>query len=145
VLLDELVVVEVVVVVVVVIDDPLLVADVGARPPVPPTSLDDPVVLDDARPPVPAVPPVGSPVEMPKMALQAESSPPQKASTGTARRPSEGDFGPEAEARMMAAAYTVQVRLPRESKKRKCSGDQAAAKGASGGPGERQSTIAIAL
>lgn len=110
VLLDELVVVEVVVeVVVVVIDDPLLVADVGARPPVPPTSLDDPVVLDGATPPVPAVPPVGSPVEMPKMALHAESSPPQKASTGTARRPSEGDFGPddEAEARMMAAAYTV--------------------------------------
>jgi hypothetical protein len=107
VLLDELVVVEVEVVVV--IDDPLLVAEVGARPPVPPTSLDDPVVLVGVVPPVPAVPPVGSPVEMPKMALQAESTPPQRARTGTARRPSEGDFEreDEAEARMMAAAYTV--------------------------------------
>jgi hypothetical protein len=116
VVLDVLVVEDVLVVLD--IDDALLVV-VAAWPPAPPASLDDPEALDDALPPVPAVPPVGSPGEMPKMALHAESSPPQKASTGTARRPSVGDFGrgEAAEARMMAAAYTVPVRLPRETGK----------------------------
>jgi hypothetical protein len=73
VLLDELVVV-----VLVVVDVELLVALVVARPPLPPF----PEALDDV-PPVP----VGCASLMPKMALHAESKPPQSASAKPARRP----------------------------------------------------------
>jgi len=84
-LVVELALVVELVVVVLEVDVELVVALVAARPPVPPVP-PDPEPFEDA-PPVLVVPPINCPSAIPKMALHAESRPPQSTSASTVRHP----------------------------------------------------------